>query len=54
MSSQNCKLGIPSIQLELPPQIRHHLANCPDMIRKWAKLIVEIYNEIIVPNWENR
>ena len=54
MTSQNCKLGIPSIQLELPPQIRHHLANSPEMITRWAKVIVEIYNEVIVPNWQSK
>jgi len=51
MSSQASRLGIPSFQLELEPDVRKNLATSKEMQQAWAKMIVEIYTNIIVPYW---
>ena len=49
MNSQACKLGIPSMQLELAPEVRENLAKDDKMIKMWAQAIVQLYLEVIVP-----
>ena len=44
-------LGIPSFQFEMEPEIRENLATDKNMQKAWAKLIVDTYQNIIVPNW---
>ena len=51
MNSQCSKMGIPSLQLEIPPDFRKNLADSDKMIELWATAIIEMYNEVIVPTW---
>ena len=52
MTSQCSEMGIPTFQLEMPPHVRVHLAESPQMLKKFAELIVNVYNNMIVPDWE--
>ena len=54
MNSQCCKMGIPSIQLEIPPDFRKNMADSDKMIEEWAQAIIEIYHEVVVPTWVNK
>ena len=51
MTSQATMLGIPSFQLEIPSEVRPHLAKNDSFIKEWAKAIVDIYQNIIMPMW---
>ena len=44
-------LGVPSFQFEMEPEIRESLGTDRVIQRKWAKMIVEIYKDMIVPFW---
>jgi len=35
----------------MEPELRHSLATDQNLLKKWAKMIVRLYNEIIVPYW---
>jgi len=51
MTSQNAMLGVPTFQFEMEPELRENLATDRVIQRKWAKMIVELYKEMIVPFW---
>ena len=54
MTSQANKLGIPSFQFEMEPEIRKSLAEDNNIQKQWAKIIVKAYQEMIVPFWKNK
>ena len=51
MTEQGVMLGITSFQLEIPRAIRRKLAQSPAYINGLAKIIVDLYNDFIVPRW---
>ena len=51
MTSQASMMGIPTFQLEIPSETRPHLAKNPEIMKGWARMIVDIYQNVIVPTW---
>ena len=47
-------MGIPTFQFEMPPHVRSHLAENDDMLKKWAQIIVDLYKNMIVPQWSKK
>ena len=54
MASQGSFLGIPSFQFEMEQEIRAQLATDENIQKQWAKAIVQLYQEIIVPYWSQK
>ena len=40
MSTQSSLIGIPSFQIELPPDVRYQMGNDQNLIKKWAEAII--------------
>lgn len=51
MTSQSSIMGIPTFQFEMPPHVRSHLARNDEMLKKWAQIIVDLYQNLLVPQW---
>lgn len=54
MTSQCSKMGIPTFQFEMAPYVRAHLAQNDEMLKKWAHIIVDLYQNMIAPNWTKK
>lgn len=51
MTEQGVMFGITSFQLEIPRTFRRKLAHSPKYIAGLAKIIVDLYNDYVVPRW---
>lgn len=51
MSMQSAMLGVPSVQLELPPHLRDRLVCDAELMRLFANCISKVFYETVVPWW---
>merc|ERR1711865_892043 len=51
MSMQSALLGVPSVQLELPPHLRDRLVYDAELMRSFANGISKVFHETVVPWW---
>jgi len=51
MSHQSILLGIPAVQLEMPPALRRRLADDSELLRLFAETIYRAYSEVVLPWW---
>ena len=38
----------------MPPHIRAHLAENDEILKKWAQIIVDLYQNLLVPKWNEK
>ena len=38
----------------MPPHVRAHLAKNEQMLKKWAHIIVDLYQNMLVPQWNKK
>lgn len=51
MAMQSAMLGVPSVQLELPPHLRDRLVCDAELMRLFANCISKVFHETVVPWW---
>jgi len=54
LSHQSALLGIPSIQLEVPPRLRQRFIDKPELYTAFAAAISQAFQEVIIPWWSAR
>ena len=54
MTEQAIKLGIPSLQLEIPREIRDELFTNPELFKAFADGIEKFYKKIVVPYYSEK
>ena len=51
ISHQSVLLGIPAVQFEMPPRLREQLVTKPELAKRFAAAIQEVYFEVVTPWW---
>ena len=47
-------MGIPTVFIHLPSNVRKSIRDDPLVSRAWAEVIVNIYNNVVKVGWANK